>query len=83
MKITIITPSFNSSNTIVSCFDSIKNQTYKSIEHLIVDGSSKDDTIKIAKSYPHISKIISEPDHGIYDAMNKGIKISSGDIIGI
>ena len=83
MLISIITPSFNSSETIKACLESIKTQSYKNIEHLIIDGASKDETIKIAKEYSHIHSIISEPDHGIYDAMNKGIKSCTGDIIGI
>lgn len=83
MSISIITPSFNSALTIESSLESIKQQSYRTIEHILIDGDSKDDTIQIAKSYPHITKIISEPDQGIYDAMNKGIKLSTGDITGI
>ena len=52
------------------------------IEHIIVDGNSKDNTIDICKSYSHISKILSEPDKGVYDAFNKGIKLATGDVIG-
>ena len=81
-KITIVTVSYNSERTIKTTLDSVKYQKYKNIEHLIVDGNSSDKTIEIAKEYPHIKKIISEPDKGIYHAMNKGIKISTGDIIG-
>lgn len=83
MKISIITPSYNSGNTIKSCLESIQHQTYKNLEHILIDGGSKDDTIGIAHTYPHLAKIVSEPDQGIYDAMNKGIKLSNGDIIGI
>ena len=81
-KITIITVSYNSERTIKTTLDSVKYQKYKNIEHLIIDGNSNDKTLAIVKEYPHIKKIISEPDKGIYDAMNKGIKISTGDIIG-
>ena len=68
--------------TIEKTLLSVVNQTYKNIEHIIIDGNSKDNTINICKSYSHISKILSEPDKGIYDAFNKGIKLATGDIIG-
>ena len=83
MKISIITPSYNSGNTIKSCLESIQQQTYKNVEHILIDGGSKDDTIEIAHTYSHLTRIVSEPDQGIYDAMNKGIKLANGDIIGI
>jgi glycosyltransferase len=83
LRISIITPSYNSGNTIKSCLGSIQHQTYKNVEHILIDGGSEDNTIRIAHTYPHLSKIVSEPDQGIYDAMNKGIKLSNGDIIGI
>ncbi len=83
MLISIITPTFNSELYLSGCLESVRNQSYKNIEHILIDCASEDDTIKIAKGYPHISKMISEPDHGIYDAMNKGIKWATGDIIGI
>jgi len=84
MKISIITATYNSSSTIAGCIASVFNQTYPNIEHIIVDGRSNDNTIEIIKSNPNrVSKIISELDKGIYDAMNKGIKLATGDIIGI
>ena len=83
MKISIITPSYNSGITIKSCLESIPHQTYKNVEHLLIDGGSKDDTIEIAHTYSHLTRIVSEPDQGLYDAMNKGIKLANGDIIGI
>jgi len=83
MVVSIITPSFNSENCIFHCLESVRNQSYKNIEHLLIDGASRDDTLKIAKTYSHISKIISETDHGIYDAINKGIRLASGQIIAI
>ena len=83
MKISIITPSYNSGNTIKSSLESIPHQTYKNVEHILIDGGSKDDTIEIAHTYSHLTRIVSEPDQGIYDAMNKGIKLANGDIIGI
>ncbi len=83
MKISIITVSYNSENFIESCINSIISQSYKNIEYIIIDGSSKDNTLKIIKKYSrHVSTIVSEPDEGIYDAMNKGLRIASGEIIG-
>lgn len=84
MKISIITVVWNNKNTIKDAIDSVLNQTYKDIEYILVDGASSDGTIEIIKSYEKkINKFISEPDKGIYDAMNKGINLATGDIIGI
>ena len=84
MKVSIITASYNSASTITGCIVSVNKQTYKNIEHIIVDGYSKDNTLEIINSIPNrVSKIISEPDKGIYDAMNKGIQLATGDVIGI
>lgn len=85
MKVSIITVCFNSEATIRDTFNSINNQTYKNIEHIIVDGASTDATVKIVNECAGTSnlKIISEKDNGIYDAMNKGIKMATGDIISI
>lgn len=84
MKISIITVCFNSSKTIEKTFQSIKNQSYQNIEYIVVDGGSSDDTLKIIKDYSScISNYISESDKGLYDAMNKGIAMATGDIIGI
>jgi glycosyltransferase involved in cell wall biosynthesis len=84
MKISIITATYNSEKTIYDCIKSIDNQTYNNIEHLIIDGASKDHTLDIVRSLPNSWRItISEPDNGIYDAMNKGIRASTGDVIGI
>ena len=82
MRISLITVSYNSEKTIQKTLESVQDQKKKKLEHVLVDGGSTDNTILIAKQYPHISKIISEPDNGIYDAINKGIKCSSGEIIG-
>ena len=87
VKFSIITISYNSEKTIERTILSVLNQTYKNYEYIIVDGLSKDNTIDIVKSYePRFEgrmRWISEPDNGIYNAMNKGIKMAKGDIIGI
>ncbi len=84
MKITIITCTYNSEKTIADCITSINNQVYPDIEHIIIDGASKDNTVEIVKSLPgRVVKIVSEPDNGIYHAMNKGINLATGEIVGI
>ncbi len=83
MKISIITATFNSAATISGCITSLNTQSYQNIEHIVIDGASIDNTIEIINSIPNrVTKIISEPDKGIYDAMNKGIKLAIGEIIG-
>jgi len=79
MKISVITPVFNGEGTIRSCIESVIEQNFSSGEHVIVDGASCDKTIDIIKQYQ--LKWISEKDKGIYDALNKGINLSTGDII--
>jgi len=81
LKISIITPCLNSQKTIKTTLQSIKSQAYKNIEHIIVDGKSIDKTLSIIKQFPHVTKVISKRDNGIYDAMNKGLKIATGDIV--
>ena len=84
MKISIITVCYNSEETILSTLNSVISQTYKDIEHIIVDGGSIDRTLDIIADYKFKNKIIiSEPDKGIYDAMNKGIEKADGEIISI
>lgn len=83
MTLTIITACFNASSTIADTLKSIASQSYPHIEHIIIDGGSSDDTPKIVQQYPHVSTFISEKDGGIYDAMNKGIELCNGDIVGI
>ena len=82
MKVSIITISFNTENTIEKTLQSVAYQSYKNIEHIIVDGGSKDNTLEICNSFSHISKIISEPDNGVYDAFNKGLELATGDVVG-
>lgn len=84
MKISIITVVFNNAKTINIAIDSVLSQTYKNVEYIIIDGGSTDGTVEIVKSYKEkINYFLSEKDQGIYDAMNKGIKIATGEIIGI
>lgn len=84
MKVSIITACFNSEKTIRDTIESVLSQDYSNIEYIIVDGASRDGTMAIVKEYgDRIAKVISERDHGIYDAMNKGILATSGDIVGI
>jgi glycosyltransferase involved in cell wall biosynthesis len=84
MKISIITVVWNNKDTIKDAIDSVLSQTYKNIEYIVVDGASTDGTVEVIKSYgDQITKFISEKDNGLYDAMNKGINLATGDIVGI
>lgn len=84
MKISLVTTTFNSAATIRDTIESVLAQNYIDTEHIIIDGASCDNTLDIVKYYGNkIATIISEPDQGIYDAMNKGIKAATGDVIGI
>ncbi len=87
MKISIITATYNSEATLQSCMLSVLEQSYQNIEYVIIDGQSKDGTLEIIKNFQVefpkvIFKIVSEPDKGIYDALNKGIALATGDVIG-
>lgn len=82
MKITILTAVYNGAKTIEACIQSIQNQTYPDIEHIIIDGGSTDGTSDIIKNQDKIAKFISEPDNGIYDALNKSIRLAAGDVRG-
>jgi glycosyltransferase involved in cell wall biosynthesis len=82
MKISIITVSFNSAKTIRQTIESVLAQDYADLEYIVVDGASKDGTLDILKSFGDKINFISEPDEGIYDALNKGLKMASGEIIG-
>lgn len=84
MKISIITVVFNGTETIEDCLKSVIKQTYPHIEHIIIDGGSTDGTLAIIeKNRDKVLKIISESDNGIYDAMNKGIRLATGNIVAI
>lgn len=82
-NISIITATYNAAKTIRDCLECLKEQT-TAVEHILIDGVSEDTTLDIANEYNnHLTHIISEPDQGIYDAMNKGLEIATGEIIGI
>ena len=83
LSVSIITVSFNSAQTIGDTLKSVAAQSHPNIEHIIVDGASTDQTVKIVEGFPHVAQCISEKDEGIYFAMNKGIAMASGDVIGI
>lgn len=86
MKISVITVCYNSITTLHDTLESILRQTYPDVESIVVDGASKDGTVELIEKYSHQfsgrMKWISEPDKGIYDAMNKGIGMATGDVIG-
>lgn len=85
MKISIITVTYNAASVLKRTLDSVKAQSWQQIEHLIIDGASKDETIRMAETYkaqcPYEVVILSEPDKGLYDAMNKGLRLATGDYL--
>lgn len=92
MKVSLITVSYNSAKTIVDTIHSVLNQTYENIEYIVVDGNSSDGTVEIVKQFLNstkgasqgvVTKFLYERDKGIYDAMNKGLALATGDIIGV
>jgi glycosyltransferase involved in cell wall biosynthesis len=82
VKISIITVCWNSEATIEDTLKSVASQTHPLVEHIVVDGQSSDRTMEIVRRYPHIAKVVSERDRGIYDAMNKGLALATGEVIG-
>lgn len=83
MKITVITATWNSEATIAFALESVARQDHPDIEHLIIDGGSKDGTLSVVEGYRRPGlRVISEPDKGIYDALNKGLRLATGDLIG-
>ena len=84
--VSIITPCFNSEKTIARTFEAMIRQTYQKIEYIVIDGGSTDGTLEIIREYekkfPFLFRYVSEPDKGIYDAMNKGIRMATGKLIG-
>lgn len=87
MTISIITATYNSAATVRDTFESVLRQTYQEIEYIVVDGASKDDTVALIKAYePRFEgrmRWVSEPDKGLYDAMNKGLRMATGEVVGI
>lgn len=87
MKISLITVTYNSEKTLTTTLNSVLAQTYSDIEYIIVDGASTDNTVSLIKEYEPLfngrMRWISEPDKGLYDAMNKGIRMATGDVVGI
>lgn len=83
MKITVVTATYNCASTIGDCLRSVAGQTHSDIEHIVVDGASTDGTVDLLhQRATQLSRIISEPDKGIYDALNKGVAQASGDVVG-
>lgn len=90
IKITLVTVTYNAAKVVEATFNSVLKQTYPAVEHIIIDGASTDETVSVAKDYMersyasdngHDVKLLVEPDNGIYDAMNKGLEMASGDYI--
>ena len=84
MKVSIITTCYNREKTIAQAIESVLGQDYPDIEYIVVDGGSTDDSFKVIRSYgSRIAKVISERDGGMYEAINKGIKMATGEIVGL
>jgi glycosyltransferase involved in cell wall biosynthesis len=81
--ISIITVCRNSEHVIRTCLKSVASQTYPHVEHIVIDGASADATCEVVRGFPHVARLVSEPDHGLYDAMNKGIRLATCDVVGI
>lgn len=83
MNISIITVAFNAAHTIADALESVAAQTHPDIEHIVIDGASTDGTLDVIKRYgKRVARLVSEPDRGIYDAMNKGLRLATGDVVG-
>ncbi|MCC6459117.1 MAG: glycosyltransferase [Saprospiraceae bacterium] len=83
MKISIITVSYNSAATIRDTLRSVAEQSHPEVEHIVIDGASPDQTADIVRQFPHVDRLLSEPDEGLYHAMNKGLALASGEVIGL
>jgi len=83
MKISLITAAYNSATTIGDTLRSVAEQTYPNVEHIVIDGASTDNTLKVIHGHSgHLIHVVSERDHGIYDALNKGLRLATGDFVG-
>lgn len=83
MKVSVITVTFNSAKTIVQTLASVATQTWTDVEHVVIDGASTDETLDLLKRHGgHLTRVVSERDAGIYDAMNKGVRAATGDVVG-
>lgn len=84
MKISVVTTCFNAASTIRDCLESVKSQTYGDVEHIVVDAASTDGTLDVLEEYnDKLAKVVSDQDNGIYDGMNKGLRLATGDVVGI
>ena len=82
MKFSVVTVCFNSATTIADTLRSVAMQTYPEVEHIVVDGASRDATMEVVRrDGSHVAQFVSEPDNGIYDAMNKGLSMATGDVV--
>jgi glycosyltransferase involved in cell wall biosynthesis len=82
-RVSIVTVAFNSATTIADTLTSVATQSWSAVEHIVIDGASTDGTLDIVERHgQHLARVVSEPDGGIYDAMNKGIRVATGDIVG-
>jgi glycosyltransferase involved in cell wall biosynthesis len=83
MKVTVVTVCYNAAATIGGTLESVATQSHADLENIVIDGASRDDTLKIVERYAgRLARVISEPDHGVYDAMNKGLALASGEVVG-
>jgi glycosyltransferase len=84
VKVSLITISFNSEATIGDTLRSVAEQSHPDIEHIVIDGASRDGTLQVLREHgAHVARVVSEPDNGLYDAMNKGLTLASGDVVGL
>ncbi|KAB2888854.1 MAG: glycosyltransferase [Desulfobulbaceae bacterium] len=81
--ISIVTATYNAASTVADCLESVEGQIHGAIEQILVDGESTDNTVEIARKFPHLTSIVCAPDKGVFDAMNKGIELAKGEIVGI
>ena len=82
MRLSIITPTLNRAHFLEEAIESVRAQDFPDCEHLIVDGGSTDGTLEMLARHPHL-RVVSEPDRGLYDALNKGLRLGSGEIVGL